>query len=624
MHGIAPGAKLLFADAGTGDFGMAGRIIALAQAGADIIVDDITWPTEAYFQKSYTSLAIDNVRSQGISYFTSAGNSTAVGSEGASDGVPISSWQTRELRPMECPDWVVVEADVAGSPTVITEGYDCVDFDPGAAEQAYDLLTAIKSDSAQFLGSIGEPMGGITTTFEVHFYEERAGEAPHKLAALSPFGGGLPGIFGAVDVTSGTQVRMVVVRTAHDPAAPLPALYLGFIRGGDLFSERQFLGDGVHDFVGSTTFGHGGSGSALSVASLHWDDPKVLRDYSSLGPNLLIFEPVSLTVAEPSPRYETPLTVTSPQIAAVDGVRTTFFGNPANDYRFYGTSAAAPLVAAAFALTKEYAPQVSTDEREALMQVAALMNPKGPHGIDNNPYVTAGFSHENVFGAGLIDAPGMLRLLPIPGFGDDGTYSSTHNSITVSWGAHIGAPDEIELALYDVGPAPEAAVALSADDASDAGTGAVTHAASGTSFGAGDSAVSALAASARAPLGDLVQTVTLPGTATSHTFTGLTSSRSFAVTLTAVFAGGATSGSVLTGLSTAAAPAPGPAPGPGPAPVPEPDPGTVTPITDQISRTGDDDRSWMLWAGGALVLVGVVSMIWVSVRRSRRDGRGSD
>ncbi|NLB48204.1 MAG: hypothetical protein GX814_10850, partial [Microbacteriaceae bacterium] len=107
-------------------------------------------------------------------------------------------------------------------------------------------------------------------------------------------------------------------------------------------------------------------------------------------------------------------------------------------------------------------------------------------------------------------------------------------------------------------------------------------------------------------------------------FTGLTSSRSFAVTLTAVFAGGATSGSVLTGISTAAdpGPAPGPTPGPGPAPVPEPDPGTVTPITGQISRTGDDDRSWMLWAGGALVLVGVVSMI--GCRCAARAAMGVD
>jgi hypothetical protein len=87
VHDIAPKAKLGFATANTGQLGFADNIRALAgdpaaanyQAGfkADIIVDDIIYLDEPFFQDGIVAQAVDEVVAKGVSYFSSAGNRPA-------------------------------------------------------------------------------------------------------------------------------------------------------------------------------------------------------------------------------------------------------------------------------------------------------------------------------------------------------------------------------------------------------------------------------------------------------------------------------------------------------------------------------------------------------------------
>jgi hypothetical protein len=447
VHGIAPGAKLLFADPGTSDpaqgstsdIGAAENIVALAQAGADVIVDDITWPQEAYFQKSFMSAAIEYVKEHyGVAYLTSAGNANGVGSLGASSGAPVSSWQTAQYRPMACPGWVD-----AGT------GADCLDFDPGLPEVAYDTLT-IDPDlgwatSMRALASIGEPVFGVTTKYELHFYRDNPGDpVPFQLASIPSLGAIYPGLSGNVSVAPGDRVRMVMVRTEHDPAKPDPAVYLGFVRGGDAIAQREFmgsreLGSSAADRVGETAFGHGGDGSAVSIAAADWADPTALRDYSSLGPSTQIFEPLTLPVldAVPAERLPEPQLIDAPHAVAVDGTQTTFFGDDwgsggAPEYRFFGTSAAAPNAAAVLALGKSYAPAMSNAElAEHLLATA-----RGPaDGGPANPYAAAGFPDSHVTGTGIVDAYRLLDALPKRPAAPTGFFATeiTQDSAELRW-----------------------------------------------------------------------------------------------------------------------------------------------------------------------------------------------
>lgn len=449
VHGIAPGAKLLFADAGTSDIAAAENIVALARAGADIIVDDITWPQEAYYQQSFMSAAIEYVKANhGVAYFTSAGNSNGVGASGASSGAPVSSWQTARYRPMACPSWVDADAED-----------DCLDFDPAAPEVAYDTLTidpGLGEETPMLaLASIGEPVFGVTTRYELHFYRDNPGDAvPHPLASISSFGTIYPGLSGSVTVAPGDRVRMVVVRTGHDPAQPDPAIYLGFIRGGDAIAERRFMGDRAlgpsADRVGETVFGHGGDGSAVSVAAADWEDPAELRDYSSLGPGTQLFSPLVLPVLEavPADPLPEPLTVDAPHVVSVDGTRTSFFGEDAGSgYRFFGTSAAAPNAAAVLALGKSYAPGLESAELvEQLLSTARGADEGGPV----NPYAAAGIADAHATGAGIVDAYRLLDALPLrpqvptdpgePGTGPDPAEPSGDASGSSQNELEAGAP----------------------------------------------------------------------------------------------------------------------------------------------------------------------------------------
>src|SRR6202008_4513314 len=87
VHDVAPKAKLGFATAQGGQLNFANNIRALAgdptaphfQAGfkADVIVDDIIYLDEPFFQDGIVAQAVDEVVAKGVSYFSSAGNRPA-------------------------------------------------------------------------------------------------------------------------------------------------------------------------------------------------------------------------------------------------------------------------------------------------------------------------------------------------------------------------------------------------------------------------------------------------------------------------------------------------------------------------------------------------------------------
>ena len=78
IHDLAPEADLSFATAFGGENGFAANIRALADDGADIIVDDVIYFAEPFFQDGIVALAVDDVvTNDGVAYFSSAGNNAA-------------------------------------------------------------------------------------------------------------------------------------------------------------------------------------------------------------------------------------------------------------------------------------------------------------------------------------------------------------------------------------------------------------------------------------------------------------------------------------------------------------------------------------------------------------------
>ncbi|MEO8085898.1 MAG: LamG-like jellyroll fold domain-containing protein, partial [Bacteroidota bacterium] len=74
LHDVAPKASLEFRTGFVSPADFSDGIRELASSGCNIIVDDITYAVEPFFQDGIISQAITDVTAQGVSYFTAAGN----------------------------------------------------------------------------------------------------------------------------------------------------------------------------------------------------------------------------------------------------------------------------------------------------------------------------------------------------------------------------------------------------------------------------------------------------------------------------------------------------------------------------------------------------------------------
>jgi len=88
IHDIAPGASLAFYTAFDSEQDFANGILALAAAGCKVIVDDVAYYDEPFFQNGVVARAIQTVEAEGVTYVTAAGNEASNGYQAA--WTPIS------------------------------------------------------------------------------------------------------------------------------------------------------------------------------------------------------------------------------------------------------------------------------------------------------------------------------------------------------------------------------------------------------------------------------------------------------------------------------------------------------------------------------------------------------
>ena len=104
---------------------------------ADIIVDDVIYPTEPMFQDGVVAQAVDDVAAAGISHFSSAGNRS--GSESYDSAVRIV--------PGRAQSWANTNLDFSGvDPALYAGGFH--DFDAGSAR---DIAQTIQSDDGSLI-----------------------------------------------------------------------------------------------------------------------------------------------------------------------------------------------------------------------------------------------------------------------------------------------------------------------------------------------------------------------------------------------------------------------------------------------------------------------------------------
>ena len=408
VHDVAPGANLAFATAFTGEAAFAENIEHLAKpvsqggAGADVVVDDVAYFDEPFFQDGPIGVAAENVVNGGAPLFSSAGNDNLI-DESDKD---IASWEAPAFRDsLTCPLLLVAVPEFGAS--------HCMDFDP--SEGTSDNTFGIRVEEGETLTvdlQWSEPWFGVETDLdafllnaagepleeEVEGEEFLVGSQMDNLSTQEPFE-----FFQWENPGPEREVQLVINRCsgACNPAASAtnsPRLKFDLLQNGGGVSETEYPESANGDIVGPTVFGHTGSPSAISVGAVpvppfFSEEPE---PYSSRGPVTYYYQPVRSS--SPAKALGSPEVISKPDLAAPDCGVTTFFAfQVSGKWRFCGTSAAAPHAAGIAALMLQRDPHaIPSQVRSALVNSAKPVGSFGPDAV----------------GAGLANAVGALELTP--------------------------------------------------------------------------------------------------------------------------------------------------------------------------------------------------------------------
>jgi hypothetical protein len=399
VHDVAPHAGLAFATAFAGETAFAHNIEQLAKpveaggAGAKVIVDDVAYFEEPFFQDGPIADAIAKVSGEGVSYLTAAGNENII-----SEGHDIASWEAPEFRDAaSCPP--AVEEEQVGNAS------HCMDFDPEAGEDSGFGLTVKRESEVTVDLQWAEPWNGVTADLDAYLLSGGKIVASAKRNNVL-FGKPVELLRWENQKTSAQEVELVINRCAglcNPGTDPLAKPRLKFILMGGV-TKSQYPVSGPVDTVGPTIYGHAGSTSAIAVGAV--PAPAVGSNapetYSSRGPAKHFFGPVSgKTPAAAIPEE----VIAKPDVVATDCGATTFFAQFfLSAWRFCGTSAAAPHAAGVAALmvqaTGATPGQVIAGLRSSAVPVGAF----GPNSV----------------GSGLVDAKVALEAVGAKATSEDG------------------------------------------------------------------------------------------------------------------------------------------------------------------------------------------------------------
>ncbi len=342
VHDVAPGASLAFHTAFLGQAGFAQGIIDLAEAGCNVIVDDVIYFAEPMFQDGIIAQAADQVVKGGAAFFSSAGNNLDQSYESEFRG---GDGETLELRDYFSGDFI--------------GDYVLHDFDPGEGVDHFQRVTIPTGGGALNLSfqwddpfaSACEGCPGAQSEMDIFLAIE---DGDYSSMLIYPY----------IYNVGGDAVEILQVSNSGPPIDAY--IVIGKYVGDDIPGPNP--NPGVIKYVdfgpganpeyatkSGTAYGHANSALSLAVGAVRYDrtpafdvSPPIREVFSSSGGVPIFFDKKGNRIKRQVRK--------KPEFSAPQGGNTTFFGF---DYEgdgfpnFFGTSASAPHAAGIASLMLE-------------------------------------------------------------------------------------------------------------------------------------------------------------------------------------------------------------------------------------------------------------------------------
>ena len=348
IHDVAPGAPLAFYTAFESQEDFAAGIRALADAGSQVIVDDIIYFAEPMFEDGIIAQAVDDVYKDGVAYFSSAGNDARQSYESRfrlSTEAGISG-PRHDFAPGRAVDGLQTTNASAGSVTLLSVQWDQPSLSANGRRGSQSDV------DVWFYDANGEPF-------------ELCTDDPEQLVCQIPgFDANVGG--DAVETPimvnfSDEDLEVQVGIELFEGPTPNYVKYVWFDLDAGVFTVDEY------DTASGTVYGHANAAGAEAVGAAAWYQteewgsplrpqciPACLNSFSSAGGTPVFF-------AKNGRRLHSPVVRLKPGVTGPDGGNTSFFifdldfevpgtSEPDGIPNFFGTSASAPHVAAVAAL----------------------------------------------------------------------------------------------------------------------------------------------------------------------------------------------------------------------------------------------------------------------------------
>jgi subtilisin family serine protease len=389
VHDVAPGAELAFHTADNGQADFAQGIVQLANNGCDVIADDVFYYAEPFFQDGIIAQAVDQVKGQGVAYFSAAGNESIRSYE--------SVYRPTTVEPLGPGNGM---AHNFSGPGDAPRYFQPIYIPPGGS-----IISSFQWDQSSFSAS----GVGCASDFDIYLLNSAgqvvAGAASDNLKSGDPIE-----VFGYFNATNNPTFYLVIVKFAGPDPSRLKYI---------LYNDALFYltTPAIPGILAPTVVGHAKAQGAIATgAAFYFQTPPygvdtpVVEGFSSVGGVANYYDISGNRIA--------PQVLNKPEIVAPDGGNTSFFdpfgnGDIAEDTdnfpNFFGTSAAAPHAAGVAALMIE-AQKLKTITPS---QIKGILE---THTWDmDNPYTTGfdkGFDYAT--GYGLIKADEAVGEVKFP------------------------------------------------------------------------------------------------------------------------------------------------------------------------------------------------------------------